>query len=67
MEERAGDSICMCRRMRLPMVVELLGFSCERPSSTSMWLVLLGEGLTCINLKEEAQITWLVDLRHGCE
>ena len=54
MGERVGDSVYMWRRMRLPMVAKLLGFSRERPSSTSVWLVSLGEGLICIDLKEEA-------------
>ena len=54
MGERVGDSVYMWRRMRLPRVAKLLGFSCERPSSTFVWLVSLGEGLICIDLKEEA-------------
>ena len=54
MGERVGDSVYMWRRMRLPRVAKLLGFSRERPSSTSVWLVSLGEGLICIDLKEEA-------------
>ena len=53
MGERVGDFVYMWRRMRLPMVAKLLSFSCERLSSTSMWLVSLGEGLICIDLKEE--------------
>ena len=54
MGERVGDSVYMWRRMRLPRVAKLLGFSRERLSSTSVWLVSLGEGLICIDLKEEA-------------
>ena len=53
--------------MRLPMVAGLLGFSRERLSSTFMWLVSLGKGFICTDLKEEARIAWLVDLRHECE
>lgn len=49
--ERAGDSICMWRRMRLSMVAGLLSFSHESSSNTSVWLVSLGEGLICTNLK----------------
>ena len=59
--------VYMWRRMRLSMVAKLLGFSRERSSSTSMWLVSLGEDLICIDLKEEAWIAWFMDLRHGCE
>ena len=43
------------------------GFSRERLRSTFVWLVLSSKGLICTDLKEEAQIAWLVDLRHGCE
>ena len=60
MGERAGYSV------RLPMVARLLGFSRERLRSTSVWLVSSSKGLICIDLKEEAWIAWLVDLRHRC-
>ena len=66
MGERAGYSVHTWRRVRLPMVARLLGFSRERLRSISVWLVSSSEGLICIDLKEEAWIDWLVDLRHRC-
>ena len=66
MGERVGYSVRMWRRVQLPMVARLLGFSRKRLRSTSMWLVSSSEGLICIDLKEEAWIAWLVDLRHRC-
>ena len=64
MGERAGYSIRTWRHVQLPMVARLLRFSRKRLRSTSMWLVSSSEGLICIDLKEEAWIDWLVDLRH---
>lgn len=49
--ERAKDFVRAWKRVRLPMVAGLLSFSRERPRSTSVWLVSLGEGLSCIDLK----------------
>ena len=65
--ERSGDFVCAWRLMKQQMVAGLLDFSPERPRSTSVWLVSSSKGLICTDLKEEAQIACLVDLRYECE
>ena len=48
------------RCMQHSVEARLLGFSCRRLWGTSVWLVLLGEGLMCINPRSLVMVCLVV-------
>ena len=59
--EVGQNGVCACGCVQRSVEIGLLGFSCGRPWGTSMWLVLLGEGLMCTNLRSHSLLgCWIL-------
>ena len=63
--KRSGNGLWMC--VKHPLEAIFLGFGRWGPWTMCVWLVSSVEDSICTDLKEEALIAKLVDLRHGCE
>ena len=63
--KRSGNGLWRC--VKHPLEAICLGFGRWGPWTMYVWLVSSVEGSICTNLKEEALIAKLVDLRHRCE
>ena len=63
--KRSGSGLWRC--VKHPLEAICLGFGCWGPWTMYVWLVSSVEGSFCTNLKEEALIAKLVDLRHRYE